>query len=163
MVALLPAWPLTAARAECRSSASGTRSIDVRLSQASGYLCLSLVRLFDGASCGPGSALFSATFGCSETDRMVVTDRGRLVSLLAPRASRREWDIVRIFEPDGDHMIVRAVRLADLPGLAPAIRRPRLALDASGLRVLVEPQLFVPLSTLETLGSVGVRRSAHSR
>jgi hypothetical protein len=110
------------------------------------------VRVFDGGSC-EGTPRFSITLGCSETRRMVPTDHGRLVSLLAPRASRPEWEIVRVFALDGDRIAVRSVRLDELPFRG----RPRLSLDARALRVRSGTD-SVPIATLETLGREVARR-----
>jgi hypothetical protein len=142
------------AQAECRSSAGGTRSVDVGLSPLSGGACFSTVRAFDGPSC-EGAPRFSITLGCSETRRMVPTDRGRLVSLLAPRASRPDWEIVRVFSLDGAHIAVRSVRLDELPFTG----RPRLSLDARALRAR-SGETSVPIATLETLGREVARRRA---
>ncbi len=146
------------ARAECRASAAGQRSIAVTLSPASGVACLRSVRVFTGDRCG-GAPLWSTTLGCSETRRMVVTDDGQLVALLAERASRRNWEIVRVFAPDAEGLAVRVIRLEDLPGLPEEVRRPHLHLDARVLRIEAEPAVTVEVQVLATLG----RTRAHRR
>jgi hypothetical protein len=139
------------ARAECRRSTSGAFSADVRWSPMSGRACFSDVRAFDGPSCG-GTPRFAITLGCDETRRMIVSDEGRLVSLLAARAVRRDREIVRVFTLDGDALAVRSVRLDELP-IAGA--RPRLSLDARRLRA---SRARVPIATLERLGRDVARR-----
>lgn len=163
VVGLTLATAAPAAWAECRVSESGAFSVDVTLSPASGILCLTDVRVFEGGGCGPGPERWAATLGCSETQRMVVTDAGRLVSLLAPRASRREWEMLRVFEPDGDHVAVRSVRLDELPGLPAGASRPRLTLDAREVRLATEPPVAIPVSAVELLGRQTGRRRAWRR
>lgn len=143
------------AQAECRASASGRRSVSVALSALSGGGCFHDVSVHTGPSC-EGAPELRVTLGCSETRRMVVTDEGALVSLLADRASRREWEIVRVFVRDGERIAVRSVRLDELPGLPPDARRPRLSLDA---RVLtIDGERAVEVAALATLGRVTARR-----
>lgn len=144
-------------RAECRASASGAFSIRVRVSPLAGIRCLYDVSLYSGATCGPEDARWTATFPCSET-RMVVTDRGTLVSLVSARPRSRRWDVVRIFERAADEWVVRSVRFGELPGLPVHTRRPRLKLDAGALHVLLEPELTVPIATLVGLGRITEHR-----
>jgi len=153
--------PSTVARAECRDSAGGTFSLDVRLSPMSGIGCFTAVTVFEGSSCRPERERWAITLGCNESRRMVVSDRGRLVSLLAPRASRRNWEIVRVFEATGRQAVVRSIRLDELPGLPERARRPRMSLDASVLRIETDPPVTVPVTVLESLGRERARRPLH--
>ncbi len=152
-----------AARAdECQASAGGRFSVQMELSPASGYLCLTDVSVFEGASCG-GSMRWGVVVGCSESRRMVVSDAGRLVTLLTNHSSRREWEIVRVFEHDPEApprraIVVRSVRLSELPGLPVDMRRVRLALDSDALHILLASPLEVSVASLETLGRISARR-----
>ncbi len=89
---------------------------------------------------------------------MVVTDDGQLVSLLADRASRRDWGIVRVYARDDDQLIVRSIRLEDLPGVPEGVRRPRLRIDARVLTLELAPEVTIEVRTLPTLGRVRARR-----
>jgi hypothetical protein len=94
---------------------------------------------------------------------MVVSDAGRLVTLLADRSSRREWEIVRVFEHDPEAaprraIGVRSVHLSELPGLPEDTSRVRLVLDRGVLHVLLASPLEVSVASLETLGRVSARR-----
>lgn len=145
------------ARAECRASAGEERSIALSLSPLAGVLCMTQVDLHHGGTC-EGEPIFTAHLGCNETRQMQVTDDGHLVSLLARRASRRDWEIVRVFAQEGDRLVVRSVRLEELPGLPAAARRPRMAIDARRLTVRVEPELTIELARIVELGRVRARR-----
>src|SRR5687767_6386910 len=111
LVLLLLALP-SAARAECRSSPNGLFSYDLRVSPRAGGMCLHIVELHHGAGCAQLTA--EIELACNETRRMAVTDRGYLVSVLAPRASEREWSIVRV-TVGRDHFV--HFRLRELPGI----------------------------------------------
>jgi len=99
---------------------------------------------------------------------MVVSDEGRLVTLLADRASRREWAIVRIFEHDPEapprrSVIVRSVRIDQIPGLPEDANRARVVLDRSALHVLLAQPLELSLASLEALGRRAARRRGWRR
>jgi len=94
---------------------------------------------------------------------MVVSDSGHLVTLLADRASRREWAIIRVFEhdpgaPPRRSILVRSVHLDQIPGLPEDVSRVRVALDRRALRVFTSPPLEVSINSLEALGRVAARR-----
>ncbi len=151
------------AAAACRSSASGTYSVSVTLSALSGYRCVNDIRVYTAGTCGETlTPAWTMTLGCSEARRMVPTDDGRLVSLLSTRASRRSWEIVRVFTFASDHVEVRSVRLDELPGLDERASTPRLELDASVLRILTTPAVTVPVQTIQQLGRRTARRRARA-
>src|SRR3978361_341272 len=79
-VGLLTAGEAVAA---CRTSASGNYSFETRLRPGPGRLCRMTVEVFDGRSCGP-TPRWQALLPCDQTQRMAISDRGRLVSILTP-------------------------------------------------------------------------------
>ncbi len=142
---------------DCRPSACGQRSAAVTLSAGAGYSCMHDVRVYEGNACA-GEPIWSTSLGCNEVRRMVVTDDGQLVSLLADRASRRDWGIVRVYTADDGQLIVRSVRLEDLPGVPEDVRRPRLRIDARTLTLELTREVTIEVRTLPTLGRAGARR-----
>ncbi len=116
----------------CDASASGTWSYDVRVSPRAGMLCLFIVDLHRGATCA-GEATQSFEVSCGETHRAAITDEGAFVSVLAPRASRRTWNAVRVFEVDGSSVVARTLTLEQLDPDATVGSRPRLRIDATGV------------------------------
>jgi hypothetical protein len=100
----------------CVPSAAGAFAMDVRVSPRAGDACLMIVTVFEGTSCVHERERWSAELGCSESRRLRVTDAGRLVSILAPRASNPRWPIVRIFSSVSDSVRRVSLRLVDLPG-----------------------------------------------
>lgn len=162
-LAIVVAGPVGSAAAECRDSASRAFSVDIRHSPLSGRACFHTVTVFEGASCSAGSERWAVTLHCGETRRMVVTDRGRLVSLLAPRASRPGWEIVRVFEKGERHVVVRSIRFGELPIQPPPPRGPRLRIDARRLAVDTDAGATVAIDALEALGRVTGRRRLLSR
>lgn len=164
---ILPLSPGMARAEECQASAGGSFSVQMELSPASGCLCLTNVSVFEGASCS-GAMRWGVVVGCSESRRLVVSDTGRLVTLQADRASRREWEIVRVFEYDSEAaprraIVIHSVRLSELPGLPEDTRRVRLVLDRRVLRVLLASPLEWSVASIATLGRVSARRRRWGR
>ncbi len=139
-------WPGTA-RADCRDSTGGTYSVEIRLSPAAGCLCLMSVSVFEGPGCAADHRLWGATRGCNETDRMAVTDRGRLVSILAPATSHPEWSIVAVLEWHDGRVRTHRLALEDLPETAglTGVVRPRF----EGAAIRFAPDVLVPFERLE--------------
>ncbi len=105
--------------------------------------------------------MWRATLGCDETRRMEVSDGGVLVNLRAPRVHRRDWEIVRTFSHERGDVVVRSIRLAELPGLPPALARarPRMNLGPGGVRVGDGPSaVLVPMGRIVGLGRRTGRR-----
>jgi len=117
------------------------------VSPAAGYLAICDLTLYEGASCAPERARGSTRTSCHD-DRLAVTDDGTFVDILAPRTSRRAWNIVHVFTV-GEHARSVSLRLADLPATE--------ALSGS-IRVLPAPggvlfrdrrsEVLVPFETL---------------
>lgn len=101
------------ASAQCRSSPAGAYSLDLRLSPRAGVRCLHITDVYAGASCASVPE-WSIELHCSRTSRIAVTDTGRLISVLAPRASRRDWNILHVVGRDRRPVWVR---LGDVPGI----------------------------------------------
>ena len=146
------------ARAECQASATGQSSFEQHLSARSGFGCFIDVQVYDGAACAPDHLRWSASLGCSETRRAVVTDSGSVVVLLAPRPNQRRFAIVRVFARDGDRLAVRSIAFDQLPGAPPAPSRPHLTLTPTELRIEGQPAAGIPLDRLVVLGTVSAHR-----
>jgi hypothetical protein len=148
VVLLTVAWASTA-NAECRASASGAFSFDVRLSPLAGRACLMDVTVFAGPSCEPARRQWSSTRGCNETDRMAVTDRGDLVSILAPATSHRDWAIVSVIEWRSGRVTAATLALQDLPGAGTLRGVVRPVFDGAAIRLA--PDVLVSFETLESI------------
>ncbi|MBN1772862.1 MAG: hypothetical protein JXB32_16445 [Deltaproteobacteria bacterium] len=136
-----------AAAAECRDSAGGSCSLDIRLSPAAGCLCLMSVAVFEGPGCDAEHRLWGETLGCNVTDRMAVTDRGFLVSILAPATAHPEWSIVSVLWWRDGGVVQSRLALEDLSetaGLAGVVR-PRF----EGTAIRFSPEVLVPFERLE--------------
>ena len=131
LLVIAPAVAPRTARAECMSSPSAAHSYQTRLSPRAGILCLYIADVYAGGAC-EGEPAWSVELSCGETSRLAVTDRGRLISILAPRASRPEWNIVRI--TTRDRAPVR-IPLGDLPGASALRGAVRLDFDGGALRL----------------------------
>jgi hypothetical protein len=103
-------------RAQCRASASATYSLQIRLSPAAGGACLMVAEVFAGPDCRPDQSRWSETFGCNVTDRMAVTDRGNLVSILAPATAHRDWSIVAVHSWRDGRVVGTWLSLDEIPG-----------------------------------------------
>lgn len=153
LTAWLGATPSTA-RA-CSPSPSGAYSFELSLARSAGVLCMGEVRVFRGAQC-QGEAVLATLIGCGESSRIAVTDEGALVTVAAPRASRRSWAIVRIVEREETRAVARSVRLDDLPETASLGARPWLRLEAGSL-VLVAGSERVVISLTRARGALAPR------
>lgn len=145
------------ARAECRDSAAGAYSLDVRLSPAAGCLCLMQVAVFEGSGCASDRRLWDETVGCNLTERIAVTDQGRLVSILAPATARPDWSIVAVLERRDGRVSRRDLALEDLPETAGlrGVVRPRF----EGAAVRFSPEVVVSFDRLEAAAFAEERAS----
>src|SRR5882672_448718 len=128
---LLPGLLVAAeAAAACRVSASGNHSFDTRLSPGPGRLCRMTVDVFDGRSCGPAPR-WHALLPCDQTERMAISDRGRLISILTPLAKRSDLNVIRVTWSVDRWAWVTLNRLA---GPTPFKGPVRLAFDGDALK-----------------------------
>ena len=152
LVAALAAVCSPARAQTCVSSAGNAFSYDTRVSPRAGGACRYVVTVFEGASCEAEHRRWSADLACNEARRMRVTDAGRLISILAPRASNRLWPIVRIFMADGVDVRRVSLRLMDLPGAAALHGTLRMAFDGENLVMTAsDGSHAVAIATLETM------------
>jgi hypothetical protein len=143
------AWA-SAAHAECRDSAGGAYSFDTHLSLQAGHMCLIDVEVFAGPGCHPAERLWGDTRGCNETERLAVTDRGTLVSILAPATAHRDWAIVSLLAWRDERVVVTRLALEDLPGAAALRGVVRPVFDGAAIRFAAD--ILVSFETLEALG-----------
>lgn len=150
LVLLLP----SAVSAQCHASPGRSRSIGMRLSPRAGIQCLHIVDVYAGAAC-EGAPEWSIELHCSQTSRIAVTDGGRLISILAPRASRLEWNILHVVGRDQ-----RAVwiRLRDVPGREAL--RGTLALDFDGAAVRMRARSAEARATFDAIEALAATRGA---
>lgn len=146
-LALVLAWLAPSTALACTASASGTFSYEVTVSPLAGMRCMHTVTVFDGASCA-GAPVGSADLACNFTSRLAIRDDGALVSILAPRTSRRSWNIVRVFRV-GDAGETGYLRLDDVPATSALRGSVRVTFD--GAAVIFEDRrqrVSIPFSEL---------------
>jgi hypothetical protein len=152
LLALLAVGCPSARAQSCSASIGNAFSYDTRVSPRAGVVCLFVVTVYEGASCEAEHRRWSGELGCNEARRMRVTDAGRLVSILAPRASNRLWPIVRVFTAEGATMRRLSFRLVDLPGAAALHGTVRMTFEGENLVMTARDGTHaVAIATLETL------------
>ena len=142
------AW-VSSGRAECRASANGAFSFDMHLGAGAGRGCLMDVEVFAGPDCRPEERRWDDTRGCSQTDRMAITDEGNLVSILAPATVHRDWSIVAVFAWRDDRVAETWLALEDLPGTEALDGVVRPVFEGAAVRFSAE--VLVPFTVLESL------------
>jgi hypothetical protein len=149
--ALLLASLLVAADAgaACRASASGNVSFDTRLTPGPARVCRMTVQVFDGRSCG-ATPRWQALLPCDQTERMAISDRGRLVSILMPVAKRRDLNVVRVTWRADRWAWVTLDKLA---GSAPFKGPVRLAFQGDALKLTADRTVVIPFETVRQLAS----------
>jgi hypothetical protein len=122
---------LPAAALACTPSAHGSSSFEVRVSPRAGYVCAHVITVYEGGSCS-GTVAGAVDVGCGLTSRLAIRDDGVLVSILAPRASRRRWSILRVFRV-GDPERAGYLSLDDLPATAELRGRVQVTFDGAAV------------------------------
>jgi len=152
LLALLLAGLLAAAEAAaaCRVSASGKYSFDTRISPGPGRQCRMTVEVFDGRSCGP-TPRWHALLPCDQTERMAISDRGRLISILTPLARRRDLNVIRVTWRVDRWAWVTLDKLA---GPKPFKGPVRLAFEGDALKLTADRTVVIPFETVRQLASV---------
>lgn len=151
-LALLLAGSLVAAEAAaaCRASASGNFSFDTRFSPGPNRLCRMTVDVFGGRSCGP-TPRWHTLLPCDQTERMAISDRGRLISILTPLAKRRDLNVIRVTW-NGDRWAWAT--LDRLAGPNPFKGPVRLAFEGDALKLTADRTVVIPFETVRQLASV---------
>ena len=148
---LLPGLLVAAeAAAACRASASGNYSFDTRLSPGPGRVCRMTVEVFDGRACGP-TPRWQALLPCDQTQRIAISDRGRLISILTPLAKRRDLNVIRVTWRVDRWAWVTLDKLA---GPQPFKGPVRLAFEGDALKLTADRTVVIPFEAVRQLASV---------
>jgi hypothetical protein len=138
------------AGAACRVSASGNHSFDTRLTPGPARVCRMTVDVFDGRSCGP-TPRWQALLPCDQTEHMAISDRGRLISILAPLVKRRDLNVLRVtWRADRWAWVT----LDKLSGPRPFKLPVHLAFEGDALKLTADRTVVIPFETVRQLASV---------
>jgi hypothetical protein len=137
------------AAAACRTSAAGGYSFDTRLTPGPNRLCRMTVEVFEGRSCGPAPK-WNALLPCDQTEHMAISDRGRLISILAPIAKRRDLNAVRV---TWSRERWAWVTLDKLAGEKPFKLPVKLSFEGDALKLVADRTVVIPFETVRQLGS----------
>lgn len=107
------------------------------------------VDVFDGRACG-ATPRWSALLPCDQTERMAISDRGRLVSILAPVAKRRDLNAVRV---TWSRERWAWVTLDKLAGEKPFKGPVRLSFEGDALKLAADRTVVLPFETVRQLAS----------
>ena len=139
------------ATAACRTSASGAYSFDTRLSPKD-RLCRMTVDVFEGRTCA-SPPRWQALLPCDQTEHMAISDRGRLISILAPVAKRRDLNVIRVTWAADKWAWAK---LDKLSGGTPFKGPVRLSLQGDALKLTADRTVVIPFEALRHLvSSVG--------
>ena len=139
------------AAAACRASASGAFSFDTRFTPGPARVCRMTVDVFEGRACG-ATPKWKALLPCDQTEHMAISDRGRLVSILAPVVKRRDLNVLRVTW-NADRWAW--VTLDKLARGKPAFKLPlKLSFEGDALKVAADRTVVIPFETVRQMASV---------
>jgi hypothetical protein len=139
----------SAARAACQTSASGAFSFDTRLKPVP-RLCRMTVEVFAGPACGASPA-WQVVLPCDQAQHTAISDRGRLISILTPVATRRDLNAVRV---TWGPVKYAWVTLAKLTAGKPLKGSVRLSFEGDALALTADQKQRIPFETVRHLASV---------
>jgi hypothetical protein len=146
LVGVLVAFEAVAA---CRASAGGAHSFDTRLAPQPNRLCRMNVDVFEGRACG-NTPRWHVLLPCDQTEHLAISDRGRLISVLAPVAKRRDLNVVRVTWSADRWAWVTLDKLgAGKPFKLPA----RLSFEGDALKVAADRTAVIPFETVRQMAS----------
>jgi hypothetical protein len=148
-VMLALAMAAAPARAACRASASGAASYDTRLTPGPNRVCRMTVDVFDGRACGTAPR-WQALLPCDQTEHMAISDRGRLISIIAPVVKRRDLNVLRVTWRADRWAWVTLDKLA---GGQPFKGPVRLSFEGDALKVVADRTVVIPFETVRHLAS----------
>ncbi len=138
------------AAAACRASASGAFSFDTRLTPGPARVCRMTVDVFEGRACG-GTPKWNALLPCDQTEHMAISDRGRLISILALVPKRRDLNVLRVTWRADRWAWVTLDKLAQGK---PFKGQLRLGFEGDALKVTADRTAVIPFETVRQLASV---------
>jgi hypothetical protein len=141
----------SAARASCKASAAGAFSFDSRLKPMPRE-CRMTVEVFAGPVCGASPA-WQAVLPCDQEQHTAISDRGRLISILTPVATRRDLNAVRVtWGPIKYAWVTLGKLTADKPPKGKG--SVRLSFQGDALVVAADTKQLIPFETVRHLASV---------
>jgi hypothetical protein len=139
------------AAAACRASASGAFSFETRLTPGPARVCRMTVDVFEGRACG-ATPKWKALLPCDQTEHMAISDRGRLISILAPVVKRRDLNVLRVTWSADRWAWVTLDKLAQGK---PAFKLPlKLSFEGDALKVAADRTIVIPFETVRQMASV---------
>lgn len=139
------------ARAACKASASGAFSFDTRL-KPEPRLCRMTVEVFAGAACAASPA-WQVVLPCDQEQHTAISDRGRLISILTPVATRRDLNAVRVTWGPTKYAWVTLAKLIAATPLTPK-GSVRLSFRGDALALAADKKQLIPFETVRHLASV---------
>jgi hypothetical protein len=138
------------AGAACRASADGAHSFDTHLSPVAGQVCRMTVEVFAGGTCAE-PASWQVRLPCDQARQTAISNQGRLISILLPRTSSLELNVIRVTW--GTEKFALA-NLRKLTGSTPLRGEVRLDFDGDALRLKANRTLSIPFETVRKLTSI---------
>jgi uncharacterized membrane protein (DUF2068 family) len=148
-IALVTAVGAEAGIAACRTAANGAHSFDTRLSPVAGRVCRMTVDVFAGATCGQPPR-WHVMLPCDQTQRMAISNQGRLISILMPATKRQDLNAVRVTWSAEKYAWAT---LAKLTAPKPLRGEVRLDFDGDALRLKADRTVTIPFEDVRRLAS----------